>query len=82
MRPYGINTATGETEKMNLEPGAPPPSGVKLSYMPRIKCNDCPGKLYTAQPGKVVEDFQVHLRNRQHRERVQGRQGGSSAGGR
>ena len=35
---------------------------------------DCPGKLYTASPGQVVEDFQVHLRNRMHREKVQARQ--------
>ena len=75
MRPYSVNVSTGETEKMNLEPGDVPPSGIKLQYLPRIRCNDCPGKLYTAQPGRVVDDFQVHLRNRLHREKVQSRHG-------
>ncbi|KAK3709010.1 SWI/SNF chromatin-remodeling complex subunit [Vermiconidia calcicola] len=76
MRPYSTNVSTGQTEKLNLEPGAAPPPGVKLQFLPRIRCNDCPGKLYTAQPGRVVEDFQVHLRNRKHRESVERRQGG------
>jgi SWI/SNF-related matrix-associated actin-dependent regulator of chromatin subfamily B member 1 len=34
---------------------------------------DCPNKIYTAAPGKVVDDFEVHLRNRMHREKVQTR---------
>ncbi|TKA45542.1 hypothetical protein B0A54_04081 [Friedmanniomyces endolithicus] len=57
-----------------LEPGAPPPDGVQIKFLPRIRCNDCPGKLYTAQPGKVVEDFEVHLKNRLHRAAVGKRQ--------
>lgn len=75
MRPYGLNITTGQTEKVNLAPGDAAPPGVKLQFLPRIRCNDCPGKLYTAQPGKVVDDFEVHLRNRLHREKVQERRG-------
>ncbi len=75
MRPYTIDSTTGATEKLALEPGAAPPAGVKIVYMPRIRCNDCPGKLYTAQPGRVVDDFEVHLRNRMHREKVASRTG-------
>ena len=75
MRPYTVNATTNTTEKMSLNPGEKPPAGTKVVYMPRIRCNDCPGKLYTAVPGKVLEDFEVHLRNRLHREKVAERQG-------
>jgi len=74
MRPYAVDTHTKQTVKTNIEGGAAPPAGIKLQYLPRIRCNDCPGKLYTASLGKVVEDFEVHLRNRYHRNSVQSRQ--------
>ena len=49
-------------------------------YLPRIRCHDCPGKLYSPGPETTVGNFEVHLKNRQHRERVDGRvAGGSSA---
>ncbi|OKL57645.1 hypothetical protein UA08_06986 [Talaromyces atroroseus] len=50
-----------------------PNTKVKYQYLPRIRCLDCPGKLYTPGPGMTVENFEVHLRNRQHKERVEGR---------
>jgi SWI/SNF-related matrix-associated actin-dependent regulator of chromatin subfamily B protein 1 len=53
-----------------IPPNAPPPANVKFMYFPRIRCHDCPGKLYTPGPGMTVENFEVHLKNRQHRERV------------
>ncbi|KAI9864140.1 MAG: SWI/SNF chromatin-remodeling complex subunit [Trichoglossum hirsutum] len=56
-----------------LQPGQPPPPNVKFQYFPRIRCHDCPGKLYTPGPGMTVENFEVHLKNRQHRERVERR---------
>lgn len=43
---------------------------IKYQYLPRIRCHDCPGKLYTPGPGTTVDNFEVHLRNRQHKERV------------
>ncbi|KAK1059024.1 SWI/SNF chromatin-remodeling complex subunit [Friedmanniomyces endolithicus] len=78
MRPYATSTEDGVSSNSDhhqikippLEPGAPPPEGVQIKFLPRIRCNDCPGKLYTAQPGKVVEDFEVHLKNRLHRAAV------------
>ncbi|KAL9617441.1 MAG: hypothetical protein Q9160_007753 [Pyrenula sp. 1 TL-2023] len=52
-------------------------AGKKLEYkyFPRIRCHDCPGKLYTPGPGTGVENFEVHLKNRNHREKVERRQG-------
>jgi SWI/SNF-related matrix-associated actin-dependent regulator of chromatin subfamily B protein 1 len=55
---------------------------IKYQYLPRIRCHDCPGKLYTPGPGMTVDNFEVHLRNRQHKERVEERltkTGGASA---
>lgn len=41
----------------------------------RIKCLDCPGKLYTPGPGETLQNYEVHLRNRQHRQKVNARLG-------
>ncbi|KAF5352065.1 hypothetical protein D9758_009400 [Tetrapyrgos nigripes] len=38
-----------------------------------IKCVDCPGKLYKPGPGETLSNFEVHLKNRQHRQRVDDR---------
>lgn len=85
MRPYAINIATDKsTAPAAATPGDPAPTSgeVRWQYLPRIKCNDCPGKVYTAVPGKVVEDFAVHLRNRVHRQKVleRTRSGGKDEG--
>lgn len=53
----------------NLQVG----QNIKYQYLPRIRCHDCPGKLYTPGPGMTVDNFEVHLRNRQHKERVEER---------
>ncbi|EFP74416.2 uncharacterized protein PGTG_00372 [Puccinia graminis f. sp. tritici CRL 75-36-700-3] len=39
----------------------------------RLKCTDCPGKLYTVGPGESFTNFDVHLKNRQHRQKVEQR---------
>jgi len=39
----------------------------------RIRCRDCPGKLYTPGPGETLLNYEVHLKNRQHRQRVNDR---------
>ncbi|KAF5352064.1 hypothetical protein D9758_009401 [Tetrapyrgos nigripes] len=44
----------------------------------RIKCVDCPGKLYKPGPGETLSNFEVHLKNRQHRQRVDDRVNGDS----
>ncbi|KZT43362.1 SNF5-domain-containing protein [Sistotremastrum suecicum HHB10207 ss-3] len=36
----------------------------------RLKCLDCPGKLYTPGPEETLNNFEVHLKNRLHRKRV------------
>ncbi|PSK46350.1 hypothetical protein B9Z65_5318 [Elsinoe australis] len=75
-----------------LPAGSAPPSGaikdaegkvlaekVRFAYLPRIRCNDCPGKLYTAQRQGTEEGFEVHLKMKKHRvnveERLAGRKG-------
>ena len=42
-------------------------------YLPRIKCLDCPGKVYVTAPGATVENFESHLKNRKHKEMVEAR---------
>lgn len=77
MRPYMLDKTTNAvTKASDLSPGDPPPPGFKFHFLPRIRCNDCPGKLYTAQPDRVVQDFEVHLRNKNHRAKVEERMGG------
>ncbi|KAL1756979.1 SNF5-domain-containing protein [Schizophyllum commune] len=39
----------------------------------RIKCLDCPGKLYTPGGGETLQNYEVHLKNRHHRQRVNAR---------
>ncbi|KAJ9130808.1 hypothetical protein NKR19_g9739, partial [Coniochaeta hoffmannii] len=69
------------------EAGHAVPQGVQFFYLPRIRCRDCIGKLYTPGPETTVTNFEVHLRNRLHREKVDARVGkstgkvGGSAGG-
>ncbi|EAU29513.1 conserved hypothetical protein [Aspergillus terreus NIH2624] len=72
-----------DTETMMPVAGSTSPPGAKLKYqyLPRIRCHDCPGKLYTPGPGTTVENFEVHLRNRQHKERVEERLRNGHAGG-
>jgi SWI/SNF-related matrix-associated actin-dependent regulator of chromatin subfamily B protein 1 len=62
--------------------GAPTPAGEKVSYkyFPRIRCHDCPGKLYTPGPAMTVDNFEVHLKNRQHKERVEERHAKAAGG--
>lgn len=59
------------SKQIDIQPGDAPPEGLKMQYLPRIRCVDCPGKLYTAVRDRVVDDFEVHLKNRKHREAVQ-----------
>ncbi|KAF7321532.1 hypothetical protein MKEN_00674100 [Mycena kentingensis (nom. inval.)] len=36
----------------------------------RVKCLDCPGKVYITGPGETLTNYELHLKNRQHRTRV------------
>lgn len=68
MRHGAVDQTTGQP--VRLEQGAALPANCKYQFMPRIKCHDCPGKLYTAGPEQTVVNFEVHLKNRGHRAKV------------
>ncbi|KAI9375633.1 hypothetical protein BJX61DRAFT_103228 [Aspergillus egyptiacus] len=70
-----------ETMQPVANANAQPGQTLKYLYLPRIRCCDCPGKLYTPGPGTTVDNFEVHLRNRQHKERVETRLAKERAGG-
>lgn len=36
----------------------------------RIRCFDCPGKVYKPGPGETLSNFEIHLKNRGHRAAV------------
>ncbi|KAJ7209739.1 hypothetical protein GGX14DRAFT_631874, partial [Mycena pura] len=44
----------------------------------RIKCVDCPGKVYITGPGETLNNYELHLKNRLHRQRVSDRMRNSS----
>lgn len=95
MRFSTLNAATLDPIRYDvtaLPAGSAPPSGTikdaegkvlaekaRFAYLPRIRCNDCPGKLYTAQRQGTEEGFEVHLKMKKHRvnveERLAGRKG-------
>ena len=56
-----------------LKPNEPLTEEVKMMFYPRIKCLDCPGKLYTPGPEAGTTNFEVHLKNKSHREKVEER---------
>ena len=59
MRYSAVDQETQNSVKADLPPGAPLPPNVKTQFLPRIRCIDCPGKLYTPGPGLVVEIFEA-----------------------
>lgn len=68
-------TAVDPNTNLPIPNAAQTHPGQKLpyKYFPRIRCNDCPGKLYTPGPAMTVENFEVHLKNRNHKEAVAAR---------
>ncbi|KAL6717118.1 SWI/SNF chromatin-remodeling complex subunit [Lecanora helva] len=48
---------------ITLRPNEPPPPDTKYMYYPRIKCLDCPGKLYTPGPETGVTNFESTATN-------------------
>lgn len=77
MRYTAVSTTTDLP--VSVRPDVPPVENVKYMYYPRIKCKDCPGKLYTPGPEIGVNNFEVHLKNRIHREKVEKRVSGVAA---
>ncbi|KAI5206592.1 hypothetical protein AUEXF2481DRAFT_8609 [Aureobasidium subglaciale EXF-2481] len=68
----------------SLPAGSPPPANftnpstgekqiVKWMWQPRIRCDDCPGKLYTAVKEDTIGKFEIHLKNRKHKAQVDAR---------
>ncbi|KAF7857288.1 hypothetical protein EAF04_009529 [Stromatinia cepivora] len=79
MMRYSAVSISSETPVPAPPPGTTP-EGIKWMYLPRIRCHDCPGKLYTPGPDTTVGNFEVHLKNKGHREKVNLRLGNSQAG--
>lgn len=70
------NTIESKPVKLDaLDPADPLPPNHKAVYLPRIRCMDCPGKLYNAGPGQTTANFELHLKNRVHVGNVVGRLG-------
>ena len=72
MRYSAVNELT-DTPLPMPPPGAPIPPNMRFWFLPRIRCLDCPGKLYTPGPDMSAANFTVHLKNRAHREKVDNR---------
>ena len=68
-------TVSKETDlPVPSKPNEQPAQGsVKYMYYPRIKCLDCPQKIYTPGPETGVTNFEVHLKNKIHMRRVEER---------
>ena len=79
MRYCAIDTETDLVVNPAPPADEPVPDNIQFMYVPRIRCLDCPGKLYTPGPDVSVSNFEVHLRNRQHREKVDARAGKPTA---
>ncbi|KAI0118841.1 hypothetical protein GGR51DRAFT_497857 [Nemania sp. FL0031] len=71
MRYSAVDTNTGLP--YTFQPGQPAPPYVRFYFLPRIRCLDCPGKLYTPGPDTSASNFEVHLKNKNHKERVEAR---------
>lgn len=56
---------------VTIRPDETPPENIKFMYYPRIKCEDCPGELYTPGPGTGTDNFEIHLMNKLHRAKVE-----------
>ncbi|GAA5922533.1 SWI/SNF chromatin-remodeling complex subunit SNF5 [Sporobolomyces koalae] len=58
-------------DRFELIPRAKP--GDPSSFEWRIRCLDCPGKLYNLGPGETFDGFLIHFKNRNHRANVEAR---------
>ncbi|KAK5002443.1 hypothetical protein LTR28_011415, partial [Elasticomyces elasticus] len=69
--PVRLDPTNANANPAAVDAAEPGGANVKFQFLPRIRCTDCPDKLYTALPGSTVENFEVHLNNRHHKERVE-----------
>ena len=70
MQPYEIDIQSELPTSNTLEDGATAGRGFKIQLLPRVRCLDCPNKLYVARPGSVIDDLSIHMRNRLHKQSV------------
>ncbi|KAL8874637.1 MAG: hypothetical protein Q9174_000042 [Haloplaca sp. 1 TL-2023] len=75
MRYTAVNIATDQPVALT---NGQPQEEIKYMFYPRIRCLDCVGKLYTPGPDYGVNNFEVHLRNKAHRDKVVARAGAPS----
>lgn len=74
MRYQIVDMSTNQNVKLDDLPSKTHlPANHKALYLPRLRCHDCPGKLYNPGPGLSVENFEIHLKNRTHRLNVEKR---------
>ena len=73
MHPCETHIRSGAPSGRLLEPYDMANPGYKLQLHPRVRCLDCPGKLYIAKPATISVDLSVHMRNRWHRINVKTR---------
>lgn len=53
-----------------VQPNEPVPLISEETLHSKIKCLDCPGRLHSPGPGMSIDNFQIHLKSRLHREKV------------
>ncbi|KAI1090873.1 SNF5-domain-containing protein [Rostrohypoxylon terebratum] len=70
MRYSAVDSNTGSPVPLP-QGGDPIPPQVRFYFLPRIRCLDCPGKLYTPGPDITASNFEVHLKNKVHKEKVE-----------
>ena len=71
MRYTPVSKESGEP--FNTRQGTSIPPNAKWYYYPRIRCNDCAGRLYAPDATLGANNFEVHLKNPLHREKVEQR---------
>lgn len=54
-----------------VQPNEPLPLISEETFHSKIKCLDCPGRLHSPGLGMSIDNFQIHLKSRLHRENVQ-----------
>ncbi|KAI0971987.1 hypothetical protein F4678DRAFT_65229 [Xylaria arbuscula] len=67
-----VDTNTNQPIPYSLD-DLPLANNIRFFWLLRIRCLDCPGKLYSPGPDKSISNFEVHLKNRNHKERVEER---------
>ena len=68
MRLTAVSDETGEP--ISLKGGSAQPPNVSWYFYPRVRCNDCPGRLYTPDDNLGSSNFEVHLKNKGHKLKV------------